>query len=259
MSLKKHLTILWLNVNGIEKGGTTGSGLTGLLDIFKNSTYDILCIQETHYSVRTYSQHNNYENICYLRGYHAFFTHSVEGNSGVAVIFKNHIPLDNIGVVEVYPNRCQLVRIVTEQGILTFANSYAPSNNNGKNRSNYFIEITKLLPCGCVIGGDFNIVQDLDLDLLRPNTKSPYDNGGWDKFIELQGALQIEDGWRIQEGEEARAFTKKTITHGIMSCQSRIDMVLTPKNSCPTPFPWVAILGHDLVFWQGAYHPLHMR
>ena len=251
MTLNRKISIIWLNVNGIEKGGSLGSGLGALLDIFKQSPYDIICIQETHYNVNNYPQPNYYENICTLRGYHAYFTHSGEGTEGVAVICKNHIPINNIGVVEVFPNRCQLVQLVTEHGTLTFANSYAPSNNNNKARSNYFISLAKLLPCGCVVGGDFNVVQDLDLDLIRPNAKSPYDNKGWDKFIELQGALQIEDRWRYQEGEEARAFTKRTISHGIMTCQSRIDMVLIPKDNCPVHFPWITQLGHDLVFWQG--------
>jgi hypothetical protein len=126
-----------------------------------------------------------------------------------------------------------------------------PSNNTAKARSNYFQQLIKLLPIGCTIGGDFNIVQDIDLDLIRPQAKSPYENGGWGELMELQGALQIQDGWRVQEGEEAKAFTKRTITHGIHTCQSRIDMVLTPRPTCPTQFPWVAHFGHDLVFWQG--------
>ena len=69
--------------------------------------------------------------------------------------------------------------------------------------------------------------------------------------MEMQGFLHLEDGWRIQEGEDARFYIKRTIKHDILSCQSRIDMVLTPKTSCPTPFPWATQLGHDMVFWQG--------
>ena len=239
MSLTKNLSILWLNVNGLEKTGNPGSGLGSLLDLFKTSQYDIICLQETHYNLRNYSLPYNYELICKNRGYPAWFTHSVEASEGVAVIFKPHISPNDIGVVEVVPNRCQLIQINTGNSPLSFANSYAPSNNVNKIRSNYFKDLKKILPKGCIIGGDFNIVQDMDLDLLRPYTKSPYENGGWAECMEMQGHLQIEDGWRKQEGEDARVYTKKTMKHNTMSCQSRIDMVLTPKSTCPTPFPWI--------------------
>ena len=61
MSLTKNLSILWLNVNGLEKTGNPGSGLGSLLDLFKTSQYDIICLQETHYNLRNYSLPYNYD------------------------------------------------------------------------------------------------------------------------------------------------------------------------------------------------------
>ena len=141
MSIKKKLSVIWLNVNGLEKTGSFGSGLAAILDLFKSSDYEILCIQETHYNSRKFSLPYNYELICQNRGYAANFTHSVEGKEGVAVIAKAHIPPNSIGVVEIIPNRCQLVQINIEGSPLVFANSYAPSNNIAKIRSNLNIDI----------------------------------------------------------------------------------------------------------------------
>ena len=47
------LHIIWINTNGIDKGGKPGSGMGPLLDLFKDSQYDIMCLQETHYNLKT--------------------------------------------------------------------------------------------------------------------------------------------------------------------------------------------------------------
>ena len=78
----------------------------------------------------------------------------------------------NFIVTEVGAEECQHVTFsIGTTGQFSFANVYMDSHDGSK-RATLCNTLQEVLPIGTIIGGDFNMVQDLDLDTLLHELES---------------------------------------------------------------------------------------
>ena len=152
----------------------------------------------------------------------------------------------NFLVNELAQDECQHITFSIGGTQFSFANVHMDSHQ-GTKRAALCTALQGALPIGTIIGGDFNMVQDPDLDTQRPHSANPHDNGGWQEMVSMQSTLQISDLWREENGD-TRLFTHESHVQGGIT-RTRIDFVLCP---CHAMVGHCAITtSHDYEFWQG--------
>ena len=182
------------------------------------------------------------------------FTSNTRGNGGVATIAKKQFldSTQNYVVTEVHDDECQHITFSLGSTLFSFANVHM--SQNGPLRGSLCKKLQNILPVGTIIGGDFNMVQDVELDTLRPGSTQPYNNIGWQQLIEMQTALQLNDLWRLEQGDE-RVYTHLSNVQGGIT-QTRIDFILCPCNGMVAHYGLHA--SHDFAFWQGTGRADHI-
>ena len=244
---------IWLNINGINSN-KSDSNFYLLIRLFLKSSYSIMFLQEPRLKE---GKVGHFEDACNwpqskVVGH---FTSNAAGNGGVATIAKKDFvaTTTNFLVNEIGADECQHVTFSIGTTQFSFANVHMDSHD-GSRRGTLCNTLQEVLPTGTIIGGDFNMVQDLDLDTQRPHSTSPYGNEGWQQLIDMQSALQVNDLWREENGD------KRLFTHGSRvpggTTRTRIDYVLCPCH---------AMVGHcelhtshDHSFWQGTGRADHI-
>ena len=184
-----------------------------------------------------------------------WFTSNERGNGGVATIVKKSFleQTTNFLVEEVAEDECQHISFSVGLTQFSFANVHM-SSHSGDERATLCTTLRQILPEGTITGGDFNMVQDIDLDTQRAHSITPYENGGWQELLELQSTLHLNDPWREANGD-MRLYTHEShVASG--TTRTRIDYVLCPKEAMVGHYGLST--SHDYTFWQGTARADHI-
>lgn len=135
-----------------------------------------------------------------------FFAHGTNKSKGTLILIKNDLDFEAKNVKTDKNGRFVLIKAVIQNSPFILVNVYAP--NDTKEQINFFSEINYILEdlefdpdSNIVIGGDFNVTFDTDLDcsggkpVLKESVK---------KLKEIEANFDLIDIWRIRNPEVKR-------------------------------------------------------
>ena len=208
----EEIKICSFNANGLGDAKKRKDVFTWL----RERKYDICMLQETHFSSKLES---------YIKaewGYEAYFSHHLNNSRGVAILFRNSFPFKINRVTRDSEGRFIMINIMIRDEIINLVNIYGPNDDNPE----FFRSLQDRLECfkegSYIIGGDFNVVQDYELDTLNitgfnnPNAR--------EKLLEMQQDLDLSDPWRVENP------SKKLFTWHARQKHSRLDYFLTSTD-----------------------------
>ena len=166
-----------LNVRGLGNGTKRKQ----LFEWIRNKKPDILFLQETHTTAEA-------ETIWKLDwGEEAVFAHGSSAARGTCILFKQSI--NNKTYKEITdPNGRYIILDIEMEGLrMTLANIYAPNDDD----TSVYIDVIQLIESlpndNQIIGGDFNLVLDLEIDKKK----------GWGLHIGTQN-FYLQNGWKMR-------------------------------------------------------------
>ncbi len=158
---------------------------------FKQQKADVIFLQESHYTKAT---------TCYIdvewhgKSFHCFGTNN---SKGVSVLLGAKVPMNVIDHHCLDNGRGILVNIETDETIYTLVNIYAP--NKGRERDQFFRTLFQWVSehkkGTIVMGGDFNIVLDDDIDKKSDGVKRHVNNK---VILEMIRKYKLTDVWRVK-------------------------------------------------------------
>ena len=170
MAADVSLTIAFFNVNGLSQY----EKMKDIFDYLRKKNLDIVMLQETHIK----SESENY--IRSIWGYNCFICGNSTASKGTAILFKNTFSYTVHNVIKDTIGGSYLiidVSIFDERYLI--ANVYGPSDSDRPEFfDNFFRIIENLGGRQVVIGGDFNVLLNPDMDArnyrslnLRPRSR----------------------------------------------------------------------------------------
>ena len=163
--------------------------------------FDIIFLQETHSTKRNEKfWRSNW-------GGRMYFSHG-EGNArGVATLIKKKTTIKILNSYKDSQGRCLALEIKYENLKFTLVNLYAPNEDKPEFFVSQFREIKeKITTDNIKIGGDFNLVLDLDRDKIGGQYKT--NSKAQQKVKEFMMEQELVDIWRVKHPQEK-------VLHGI--------------------------------------------
>ena len=195
----KKLKIVTFNARGLRNRKKRYC----LFQLLKEGQYDIIALQETHFSeIDTSIIENEWgQNFHYSAG--------TNRSKGLITLFSNNIPINQTSCL-LAENRVLISSINLDPEPIIIVNIYGP--NSDKEKSIFLNNIQSIVDDSChdgvlgknlVILGDFNVVLNNDLDIISglPHSKHTVDN-----FNSLINRMNLVDIWRVNN-RNTRAFT----------------------------------------------------
>ena len=186
-------------------------------DVFhylRNKAFSIYLLQDTHFSVKL-------EN--YIRaewGYECYFASHNSSSRGVAIMFNNNFEFE---VKKVYKERAGnyillLVKMLGKEFLI--CNVYGPNRDEPDFYVKLNEKIKQIVPDNIIMGGDWNLVLDFDLDYF--NYKHNNNTKAQEVVEQIMIDQDLTDIWR-DLNPELRRFTWRR-NNPIQ--QSRLDFFL---------------------------------
>ena len=129
----------------------------------EKKSFDIIFLQEIHYKL---SKENNSKWSNSWNG-QIFLSGESSNSCGVGILIANDI---NIKIVE-YKNcvigRLQILKCEINETKIALVNVYAPNQNLDKFLKTFEQEVQELGDYSLIVGGDFNVVMDFEMDKLN--------------------------------------------------------------------------------------------
>ena len=97
-------------------------------------------------------------------GYEAFFSSFESYKAGVCILFQNNFNLQFYRSYIDHSGRFIICDIKADEKLLTLANIYAPNEDNPLFIQNFFEHLSEFNCDDIIIGGDFNLVLDIEKD-----------------------------------------------------------------------------------------------
>ena len=148
-------------------------------------------------------------------GYQAIFSNYTSNKAGVCILFNNNF---NFQIEKVFIDpreRFIICDIKTNETCLTLANIYAPNEDNSAFFLDLFEHLADFNGEDIVIGGDYNLVLDLDKD-KRGGLAKTHQNSV--KIVqEFSEKLDLVDVWRVLH-PDTNNFTWRQ-RHPIIQCR----------------------------------------
>ena len=190
---------------------------TDVFDWLKKKKIDICFLQETHSTNLTKKQWETEWD------YNAFFASHTSNSRGVAILFNNTFQFNLKSTICDPEGRYIFLDISINDKSYSILNVYGPNNDE----PNFFellkIKLEQVNNENIIIGGDFNVVQDYDIDTLnisnKQNTKSN------ECISKLKDDLDLYDPWR-HYNENSKIYT----WHNSRNQHSRLDYFLVSPN-----------------------------
>ncbi|MES9884044.1 MAG: reverse transcriptase domain-containing protein [Sedimenticola sp.] len=204
-----------MNVRGLG----AKSKRTQIFQWFKDNSYDICFLQETHTTLNTA---NEWESEW---GSDAIFSGNSSNSEGVGILFNSRLAYTIHSIMDVIPGRIQAVNLEINNKNTLLINIYGP-NTEGNTFFNQLDDfISQHENERMIIGGDFNVTLNCDLDkkggLITTNKVNR------DKIKNIIEKYDLSDIWRIQHGNQQR-FTWHSNSTPRVLC--RLDYFLVSDN-----------------------------
>ena len=225
--------IMTYNINGSK------NKIGSVLARAKAARIDIVLLQETHYYNDSYhSKKSGLLNSIKSKDYKPYLSHATteDISAGVAICILADsrsvtIP-EGATLTTIIPGRAISLRCnINEEGV-TIANLYAPANPTKRKQFYKTLTENKKLPKNTIVGGDFNCVDDVNLDTQK-NTGNQYANNAYREWKSYAAQQGWQDAYRRIHGDKPGGFTRMTA-----AVHTRIDRIYTAKYNCP--WRWAA-------------------
>ena len=146
------LQIASLNVRGIGNNAKRREVFNWL----RTKKFSIYMLQEVHCSENTTDSWTS------EWGYKALFSCCSSSKAGVSILFNNNFNLNVIKTLQDPNGRFIICDIEADGKLLTLANIYAPNKDDPNFFDTFFDRLSCFKCDDVVIGGDFNLVLDVD-------------------------------------------------------------------------------------------------
>ena len=157
MSKVDNLVICSLNVRGLSNEINKRETFNWL----RNKKYSVYFLQEVHSSKET-------EKLWLAEwGYRGLFSNLSSSTAGVSILFNNNFSFEiqkYFSDPQTGQGRFITVDIKTEDKIITLQNVYAPNNDDPNFFKSVFNNLSTFECEHLVLGGDFNLVQNIQKD-----------------------------------------------------------------------------------------------
>ena len=217
--MSDNLQIMSLNVRGIQTPKKRKDYFIWL-DKFKSN---IILLQDTHSCAL---DENNYKNHW---GHSVFFSHGLTNSRGVATIIPKHLGGTSNIFYRDMDGRILIVEININNTIYYIINVYAPSANIEKEKLNFLEklknEINPIMNNNIIIGGDWNVVLDLELDKKGGSQIDKYPKYR-EKLKDLLEDFDLVDCWRLHHPNKRQYTWRQTKPR--VFC--RLDMLFISAN-----------------------------
>ena len=158
-------------------------------------------------------------------GYKSYFSCCTGAKAGVAILFNNTFDFE---MKRVYcdPNgRFIICDIQTNEKYLTLATIYAPNNDDAVLFEGFFEHLLDFQCEEVVIGGDFNLVLNLEKDKKGGVAKTH--NNSFKVVQEFMENLNLTDAWRLLHPDSLRYTWRRRKPE----IQCRLDFFLVSQSS----------------------------
>jgi len=174
-----------LNTNGIRDSRKRAQLFTWL----RIKKFDIIFLQETH--CNSYRDSKLWEKEW---GGSCFWSFGSNKSRGVAIMFREGLPFDKHMLYYDAVGRLIVLDITLYDNIHRFINVYAP--NNHAQRGPWFNDLHRwfLGDKLCILGGDFNCVENQKLDKVGGN--ADYGAVGGDILTSFRNNYRLVDAYR---------------------------------------------------------------
>ena len=211
------LTIASLNVRGLRDNTKRREVFNWL----RKKNYSAYMLQEVHCTENT----NHVWSAEW--GYQAIFSTYKSNKAGVCILFNNNFDFQIEKTYTDPQGRFIICDIKTNEKCFTLGNIYAPNEDNPTFFLDFFDHLADFKCDDIIIGGDYNLVLDLEKDKMGGLTKTHQNSV---KVVqEFSEKLDLVDVWRILHPDTSR-FTWRQ-RHPKVHC--RLDFflgVLTEKE-----------------------------
>jgi len=189
-----------------------------MFDWLRRKKFSIYMLQEVHCSEITIPVWSA------EWGYKTIFSCCTSAKGGVAILFNNNFDFQ-LERTYVDPNgRFIICDITTDKKCVTIATLYAPNEDDPNFFSNFFDHLNDFECDDVIIGGDFNLVLNLDVDkkggIARTHAESVK------TLKELCAKLDLVDAWRILNPDNRRYTWRRKRPE----IQCRLDFFLVTQN-----------------------------
>ena len=210
------LSISTLNINGLAEDKKRNKLFENLI----NKKTDIILLQETHSTKKAIEKWEK-EWI----GKSFWNSGEITKSSGVAILLRKNLNIEILTVQKDDKGRILSVAFSFEKQNFQIVNIYAPTKNSEKLKfykklKNYITTKNNL-----ILGGDFNMVEDILLDRQGGNPNNTH-MLGLDYLKQIKQKNKLIDIWR-KENPNKRLFTFHNHNQSI---HSRIDRFYINKN-----------------------------
>ena len=208
------LTICSINVRGIGDDAKRRE----MFNWLRAKKFSIYMIQEAHCT-------ENKSHVWRVEwGYQAIFSSCTSARAGVGILFNNNFNLKLLKTFSDPEGRFLIIDIEVDERKITLANIYAPNEDNPC----FFMKVyDHLLDFNCeevIIGGDFNLVLDIEKD---KNGGQPKTHNNSLKIVKnISEQLDLTDIWRTINPDIHR-FTWRQKNPKI---QCRLDFFLVSQS-----------------------------
>ena len=162
--------------------------------------------------------------VCRM-GYRAIFSNYKSNKAGVCILFNNNFDFQIEKVFIDPQGRFIICDIKTNENCLTLANIYAPNEDNPAFFLDFFDHLIDFKGDDIIMGGDYNLVLDLDKD-KRGGLAKTHQNSV--KIIdEFSEKLDLVDVWMVLHPDTS-GFTWRQHRPRI---QCRLDFFLVSQST----------------------------
>ena len=206
------LNVLSLNVNGLHDRNKRQN----LYRHFKDSHYDIICLQETHTDPGVVNhwqrEWDTDRNFC------SYWNSGTNRSCGVAILLKNASEYRVQDTVTDDSGRILLLHLTVDGIGVQIGSIYVPDRPH--KRGFFFSSLTQLLrpTLLTILAGDYNMVEDIHMD-RRGGNVSAYHSKGLSELLQLKEEFGLTDPWR-RNNPRTREYTWKSSDGRI---RSRLD------------------------------------
>ena len=205
--LLRVCTVNALGLNDIQKRNL-------FFNMLSKSDYNIFFLQETHASI---------QNVPLWSGEWqgpSYWNCATSQSRGVAILFKPNVNFKMENIIKDVNGRYLSITIQYECQKLQLSNLYAPNTLIREENEAFFDFVQAQLRSDLpqIIGGDFNMVEDLDLD-RKGGTKKEKHRWGLEALKQMKHDYNLVDIWRIQNPQK-KCYSWHSFSQNI---QSRLD------------------------------------
>ena len=209
------LTIASLNVRGLRDNTKRREVFNWL----RKKNYSAYMLQEVHCTENT----NHVWSAEW--GYQAIFSTYKSNKAGVCILFNNNFDFQIEKTYTDPQGRFIICDIKTNEKCFTLGNIYAPNEDNPTFFLDFFDHLADFKCDDIIIGGDYNLVLDLEKDKMGGLTKTHQNSV---KVVqEFSEKLDLVDVWRILHPDTSR-FTWRQ-RHPKVHC--RLDFFLVSQST----------------------------